>query len=180
VYGRGDTLFGSVNRGSGWETPVVIGTGLGYRGPTLAVDALGWAWVSWTDSAGQVVLASHNAGCYWSSPETVALCQDGSNPQIASDEYGRIHCCWLAAGTGGLASVRWAYRLTRPGVEEKAKDDRRTQNRGAAVMRRLPAGAVAFDAMGRRVLNPKSGVYFVRAVSGKPSAVSCHKVVIQR
>jgi hypothetical protein len=25
---------------------------------------------------------------------------------------------------------------------------------------RLPAGVIAFDAMGRRVLNPKSGVYF--------------------
>ena len=51
----------------------------------------------------------------------------------------------------------------------------------ATVMRRLPAGAVAFDAMGRKVLNPKSGVLFVRersAVSGEPSAVT--KVVIQR
>lgn len=32
-----------------------------------------------------------------------------------------------------------------------------------AVLRRLPAGAIELDAMGRRVLNPKPGVYFVRA-----------------
>jgi hypothetical protein len=31
------------------------------------------------------------------------------------------------------------------------------------VIRRIPAGAVAFDAMGRQALNPKPGVYFVRA-----------------
>lgn len=30
------------------------------------------------------------------------------------------------------------------------------------VIRSIPAGAVAFDAMGRQVINPKPGVYFVR------------------
>lgn len=57
---------------------------------------------------------------------------------------------------------------------------RSCQPRFQGNLRRLPAGAVAFDAMGRWVLNPKPGVYFVRAVSGKLSAVCCHKVVIQR
>lgn len=50
------------------------------------------------------------------------------------------------------------------------------------VLRRLPSGAVAFDASGRRVINPKSGIYFVRAepsaVDRKPSAVT--KVIITR
>ena len=46
-------------------------------------------------------------------------------------------------------------------------------------VKRLASGGV-FDAMGRRALNPKSGVFFVRAVSGKLSAVSCHKVIITR
>ncbi len=49
----------------------------------------------------------------------------------------------------------------------------------ATVMRRLPAGAVAFDAMGRRVVNPKSGIYFV-ADDGARNAVHVRKVVIQR
>jgi hypothetical protein len=37
---------------------------------------------------------------------------------------------------------------------------------------------MVFDAIGRRVTNPKAGVYFV-AVSGERSAVSVRKVVIQ-
>jgi hypothetical protein len=48
-----------------------------------------------------------------------------------------------------------------PGVEETRNDERGTMNGGATVLRRLPAGAVAFDAMGRRVPDPKTGVYFV-------------------
>ena len=46
----------------------------------------------------------------------------------------------------------------------------------------MPPSAAAFDAMGRRVTSPKTGVYFVRtepsAVSGKPSAVAVRKVVL--
>jgi hypothetical protein len=52
------------------------------------------------------------------------------------------------------------------------------------IVRRLPPGAVAFDAMGRRVVNPRPGVYFVRsepsAVSRQPSAVIVRKVILQR
>lgn len=65
------------------------------------------------------------------------------------------------------------------GVEEGPTAQVRMPH-AATVVRGLPAGAVAFDAMGRRVVNPKSGVYFVRAASGKLSAVSCQKVVLQR
>jgi len=49
----------------------------------------------------------------------------------------------------------------------------------ATVTRILPQGAVVFDAMGRRVLNPRSGILFVRepsAIGRGPSAVT--KVVI--
>ena len=201
VFRWGDTLLGSVNRGSGWETPVVVGTGLGYGAPALAADSLGLAWMSWTDSLGQVVQASYYAGSYWSSPETVALCQDGSNPQIASDEYGRIHCCWLAAGTGGLASIRWAYRLIRPGVEELSpaagfrRKPRATIVRGCLLLpeavggERSAASAMLLDITGRKVmdLHPGAndirhlspGVYFVRyADGGARSAVQ--KVISQR
>ena len=33
------------------------------------------------------------------------------------------------------------------------------------VLHHLPTGAIAFDPMGRRVLNPKPGIYFVRAAA---------------
>jgi YVTN family beta-propeller protein len=63
------------------------------------------------------------------------------------------------------------------GVEEMANGEGRMANSGPSVLRRLPSGAVAFDASGRRVTNPKSGIYFVRA---EPSAVTVRKVIIQR
>jgi hypothetical protein len=52
----------------------------------------------------------------------------------------------------------------------------------ATVVRSLPQGAVAFDATGRRVANPRSGVFFVcpepSADGRRPAAVT--KVVIQQ
>jgi hypothetical protein len=76
-----------------------------------------------------------------------------------------------------------------PTVPRRAVDDpsRRTQassrKPSATVIRSLQRGAVALDATGRRVVNPRSGVFFVReplAAGGKPSAVPVRKVVIQR
>ncbi len=65
--------------------------------------------------------------------------------------------------------------LPEAGVEEVQPQTSFSRLR-ATVLRRLPAGAVAFDAMGRRVTNPRPGIYFVR----EPSAVSCRKVILQR
>jgi hypothetical protein len=51
----------------------------------------------------------------------------------------------------------------------------------ATVARSVPADAVAFDAMGRRVVNPRSGIYFVRDEGlGTGGAGRTRKVVIQR
>ncbi len=200
VFMGSDKIFASVNSGSGWEAPVEIPGP--YGEPTLAVDAFGWAWISWTDTAGQVVLASHNAGSYWSIPETVALCQDGSNPVIASDEYGRIHCCWLDDNVGGLTNVRWSYRLTRPGVEETVNGERGTMNGGPTIVRgvlwqgdrgqKTGDRAELLDVSGRKVLGLKPGandvralvpgVYFVRGPEtedGRPFA-AVRKVVVTR
>ena len=184
VFMGSDKIFASVNKGSGWETPVEIPGP--YGEPTLAMDVFGWAWVSWTDTAGQAVLASHNAGNFWTSPETVALCQDGSNPVLVSDDNGRMHCCWLDDNVGGLTNVRWAYRLTRPGVEESNKLQVPSSKLGATILSgpssigRL-ASCVVFDAMGRRALNPKPGIYFVRdVVRGAGREGQTRKVVIQR
>ena len=44
------------------------------------------------------------------------------------------------------------------------------------VIRRIPAGAVAFDALGRRVVNPKRGVYFVRTA---PAALSRKVLLVE-
>jgi hypothetical protein len=70
------------------------------------------------------------------------------------------------------------YQFYGTGVQETMNDGRATRNVRPAVIRSLPQGATAFDAMGRRALNPKSGVYFVREAQAQAQAV--RKVVISR
>jgi YVTN family beta-propeller protein len=71
-------------------------------------------------------------------------------------------------------------RDSMSGVEEGPKPQAPSRKLAATVMRTLPAGAVAFDAMGRRVANPRSGVYFLRSASSVTrNASSVTKVVIQ-
>jgi hypothetical protein len=69
-------------------------------------------------------------------------------------------------------------------VEESPKPLASSPRPAATVVRRLPAGAVMFDAMGRRVTCARPGVYFVvsepPAASRQPSAVTVRKVVLQR
>jgi hypothetical protein len=82
---------------------------------------------------------------------------------------------------GSADSLEWDFWVVaRLGVEEAISDERGMMST-ATVLRSLPSGAVAFDAMGRRVVNPKPGVYFVRPASGvMREASSVYKVVIQR
>ena len=78
--------------------------------------------------------------------------------------------------------MRLTLHVLPVGLEESPRPQAAGHKLQATVMRWLPAGAVVFDAMGRRVVNPKPGVYFVReepqASSLKPQAL--RKVVIGR
>jgi hypothetical protein len=70
-----------------------------------------------------------------------------------------------------------ADEFTGGGIAESINDERGTMNGGPTVLHRLPAGAVVFDAMGRTVVNPRPGVFFVVS---EPSAVAVRKVILQR
>jgi hypothetical protein len=71
--------------------------------------------------------------------------------------------------------------LAGPGVNDVAVRDRRGTMSFATVARYLPAGTVAFDAMGRRVLVPRSGICFVRRDGrGAGAGFRTRKVVIPR
>ena len=83
-----------------------------------------------------------------------------------------------------------ADEFTGGSIEEMPSAECRMSNT-ATVIKTLPAGAVAFDAMGRRVLNPKPGVYFVSEYSvvgsqhsgtlnGARNTVHVRKVILQR
>jgi hypothetical protein len=178
VFAHGDTLMAAENRGAGWGEPVVIATGIGWGGAALRVDPLGWAWACWPDSFQQSVLASYNRGAGWSLPEMVVTSGALGSPRIASDGLGNLHCVWFDH-TGGVGTLRHAHRLGRPGVEERVNGEERREKVAASVIRSLPAGAVVFDAMGRRVLNPKPGIYFVTEHGARCTA-HVRKVVIQR
>jgi hypothetical protein len=97
----------------------------------------------------------------------LALAEDGQ-PLIAYEDSSGVS---LARGVDVL------------GVGENSRPRASSRKLAATVIRSLPAGVVAFDATGRRVLNPKSGVFFVQersAASGEPSAATVRKVVISR
>ena len=67
------------------------------------------------------------------------------------------------------------------GVKESRQPQALSRKLEPTVVRSLPSGAVAFDAMGRRVANPKSGIYFVRDEGrGAGGAGRTRKVVVQR
>lgn len=83
--------------------------------------------------------------------------RDPAHPDIGADEF-----------TGGA-------------VEEGSKPQAASSKPAATVVRKLPAGAVAFDAMGRRVVGAKAGVYFVRDEGRGAGGVGrMRKVVVQR
>jgi len=107
---------------------------------------MGWAWTG-VDASGQRYEAlGLGAGRYevqareWGACETIV-----SYPESVDVGYSQM-----------LPGVNFDFD---PPEGVKAQTPSR---RPATVVRSLPKRAVAFDAMGRRALNPKSGVYFVR------------------
>jgi hypothetical protein len=67
------------------------------------------------------------------------------------------------------------------GIEENGEPQTSRPKPGPTVIRSLPAGALAFDAMGRRVLSLKPGVLFVRMTAYEErSAAGMRKVVVAK
>jgi hypothetical protein len=107
---------------------------------------------------------------------TTATCCD-----LALDAYGQPMIAF--EDSAGLSLARG---IDVVGVEENRTPQAPSRRReptilsGTSGVRRL-ASSVVFDAMGRRVAIPRSGVYFVRQASGvMRDASSVTKVVIQR
>jgi len=68
------------------------------------------------------------------------------------------------------------------GVSECDGARRRPMSRGSqpSVVRGLPTGSAVFDAMGRRVANPRSGIFFVREAQTQAQAQAVRKIVVTR
>ncbi len=96
---------------------------------------------------------------------------------VAADD----DCAYVACSWAGLQM----FQYYGPGVEETANAERRTSS-GATILspasaaRHLASGAV-FDALGRRVMAPRSGVFFMRQASSVMRDASyVTKVVVPR
>jgi hypothetical protein len=101
---------------------------------------------------------------------------------------------WFWAFSGYADTLaEWQFWVVPfvPGVEEGLKPQASSLKHPPTVVRSLPPGAVVFDAMGRRAVKPKSGIYFVReqsaissqhsgAENGARSTVHVRKVILQR
>ena len=91
---------------------------------------------------------------------------DSCQPIVAfSDAQG----VWLARGSD-IVGVR----------EEGPEPQAPSRKLAATVIRSLPQGAVAFDALGRSVMNPRSGVFFVREAQAQAQAQAIRRVVVTR
>jgi hypothetical protein len=96
---------------------------------------------------------------------------------IDVDTAGRVVVAYATQASG----LWCARRADVVGGKESPKPQAPTRRLEPTVMRRLPPASVAFDAMGRRVVNPRSGIYFVRGEGHRAGDVGrTRKVVIQR
>ncbi len=80
--------------------------------------------------------------------------------------------------TNDVSKIRFEV-LPEVGVEESRQPTAYSLQPTATVLCGLPTDAVVFDAMGRRVLSPKPGVYFVTEKDAQ-NAVHVRKVAIAR
>ena len=136
------------------------------------------------DGATDRVIATVTAGNY---PR--ALCYNPTNNKVYCANYGtarrdrdrrrdrqrrhdyrgrhRADCLCLESGSEPGLCRRTTVAPASRSCATRARESRKASSRkpqadklAATVMRGLPPGAVAFDAMGRRVMNPRSGVLF--------------------
>jgi hypothetical protein len=67
---------------------------------------------------------------------------------------------------GSTDTLEWEFWVGPPlGVQDRIARQLAEQSLPATMLRALPPGACAFDAMGRRATNLKPGVYFVRSTA---------------
>jgi len=132
----------------------------------------------------------HNAmsnKVFCASLTTVTVIDAAADTVLRTIEVGRWPADLCYSPTQNQVYVASAYNSTISvlrdsmlGVEESFRQQAPSHKLAATVIRSLPQGAVAFDAMGRRAHDPKPGVYFVRDEGQGTDVGRTRKVVIQR
>jgi hypothetical protein len=141
----------------------------------VCTDPDGWVWAFWSRGDTTPVV-SCNWGNNWSEPEAVTS-KKGYPVDVVSDQHGRVYVCFRDK----QGSYWTCYRAARPGIDGAKGSRLHAIDCAASVVRVLAPDRVVFDAMGRRVVNPRSGVFFVRDEGrGAGGAGQTRKVVLQR
>ncbi len=159
-----------------------IVTPTGRFGNNCTDAATFWAFFNIRDSGGAEIYAESSQAMLSPGDST-----DIEYPTIRFSVIGNYTAICSTAMPGDQNSTndvkKAPFRVVpSQAVEESTETQASSPKLQPTVMRLLPNGAVAFDAMGRRVTGVRPGVYFVReepqASSHKPQAV--RKVVVQR
>jgi hypothetical protein len=110
---------------------------------------------------------SSDHGISWADRELINddTMADKWNPNIAVDASGQVYVVWQDWRNGG--SQIWFSTSNPIGIAEQPPQPHGRKPL-PSVVRRLPSGSAAFDAMGRRVLHAKAGIYFVRTTASAP------------
>jgi hypothetical protein len=174
IYIEGEsTLMSATFEGGTLVDRRVISNDCRYQAQ-ICTDPLGWIWVYWTQS-GRIPVVSYNSGSGWSQPQPVTDSSAGA-VDITSDRNGRIYVAFCTRYTHNYTT----YRIERPGLAQAQFIHPLANRAGPTLLTgssvNLLASCVIFDAMGRRVLNPTPGVYFVREAQAR----AVRKVIIQR
>jgi photosystem II stability/assembly factor-like uncharacterized protein len=154
------------------ETPAPV------RAVLFLNDTLGFAVGGNVYSGAGFIYSTVNGGDSWRLDVNTGAEMKGIDYKVVGDSID-LWCSGFNSSsdfTGRIYKTRIAPFGT--GIRESGVGNGWAGTRSLpTVIRNLPAGAVAFDAMGRRVLNPKPGIYFVRF---EPSAVVVRKVLVMQ
>jgi len=152
------------------ETGLIVDTLANADGNAMALDTF--------DDKAYVIRDDPPYGC-----DTVWVVNLDSGPArlLPLPDYGASGVIW-----NPLVNKVYIGGLNPPmGIEKTPSAKSRTTYGGPTILseassiKRL-ASSVVFDAMGRRVINPKPGVYFVREAQAQAQAQAIRKVVIQK
>jgi hypothetical protein len=176
--GRTDTIIAEARtfytQADSWGSPVAV-TNLDslhelYLGGALALSGDGrvhTALMVHDTAIGHDIYytSSSNHGVSWSDIELVNddIAVNSWYPDIGADITGHAYVIWYEFD--GDRGTIWFSTNSPAGIAEEPMQQPIGVQPSATVVRRLPPGTAAFDAMGRRVLNPKPGIYFVRAAT---------------
>ena len=155
-------------------TTAVIDVALGNYGTT---PDSGWMYVNISDTAADRV-AYAESGYFWIEPSTTygRRFRDARFTTLGP-HHGTVRF-WSYGGSAD--TFEWDFWVVAQlGLQDAPQPAHASPRLLPTLLSCLPTGAVAFDAMGRKVVDPKPGVYFVREAPARAHAQVVRKVVVQ-